>query len=312
MKIVDEPRIRRAMTPSEAVRAIRAAFRADGLGRTIVPPVINLAVPGDIGEFHIKGAYIQGVPHVAIKVASGFPRNADRGLPTGSGLMVVFGADTGLPEAVLLDNGYLTDVRTGAAGAIAADVLARREIAQVSVLGSGIQARHQVACLLEVRTFNRLRAWSPNPSRLAKYCEEMRDTHGLDASPASSIEVLCREADILITATPSRRALVRAEWLRPGIHITAVGSDTPGKQELDPACLGRADLVVADRIAQCTAFGELAHGSAKPHAELGQIVAGLRPGRTGENQITIADLTGVGFQDTAIASAALAALAIAK
>src|SRR5512142_2243161 len=144
MKIVDEPQIRRAMTPSAAVRAIRAAFRADGLGQTIVPPVINLAVPGDVGEFHVKGAYIQGVPHVAIKVASGFPRNADRGLPTGSGLMIVFGADTGLPEAVLLDNGYLTDVRTGAAGAIAADVLARREIAQVSVLGSGIQARHQV------------------------------------------------------------------------------------------------------------------------------------------------------------------------
>ena len=310
MKIVDEAEIRRAVSPAAAVAAMREAFRADGLKRTIVPSVINLALPGDVGEFHVKGAYIEGVPHVVIKVASGFPRNVDRALPTGSGLMVVFSADTGLPEALLLDNGYLTDLRTGAAGAIAADLLARREIDSVAVLGSGIQARHQVACLREVRRFGRLRAWSPNAERLARYCDEMRNAHGLDASPAKSIEDLCRDADILITATPSRAPLVRPEWLRPGVHVTAVGSDTPGKQELDPGCLARADLVVVDRLAQCAAFGELAHAAAiKPHAELGEVVAGIRPGRTRDDQITIADLTGVGFQDTAIASAALAALA---
>ena len=310
MKIFDEAQIRRAVSPSAAVTAVREAFKADGLKRTIVPSVINLALPGDVGEFHVKGAYIAGVPHVAIKVASGFPRNADRALPTGSGLMVVFSADTGLPEALLLDNGYLTDVRTGASGAIAAEVLAPRDIRTVALLGSGVQARQQVACLREVRRFERLRAWSPNAQRLARYCDEMRTAYRLDVAPAASLEDLCREADVLITTTPSRAPLVRAEWLRPGMHITAVGSDSPGKQELDPSCLSRADLVVADRLAQCTAFGELAHAPAvKAHAELGQIVAGLRPGRTDQNQITIADLTGVGFQDTAIASAALGALA---
>lgn len=309
MRIFDEAQIRRAVPPAAAVAAVREAFRADGLKQTIVPPVINLALPGDRGEFHVKSAFIAGVPHIAVKVASGFPRNVDRSLPTGSGLMAVFSADTGLPEALLLDNGYLTDIRTGAAGAVAADVLARAGIESVSVLGSGIQARLQIACLLEVRRFGRLRAWSPNARRLERYCEEMRDQHGLDAAPARSIEDLCRDCDLLITATPSRAPLVRSEWLHPGIHVTAVGSDTPGKRELDPACLARADLVVADRISQCTAFGELAYAAVEPHAELGEIVAGRCPGRSNESQMTIADLTGVGFQDTAIASAALAALA---
>jgi ornithine cyclodeaminase len=117
---------------------------------------------------------------------------------------------------------------------------------------------------------------------------------------------------VLITATPARQPLVRAAWLRAGQHVTALGSDSPGKQELDPECLDRADLVVVDRFAQCSAFGELKHAIAAGlltrhdvHAELGQVVAGVKPGRTDDSQLTIADLTGVGFQDTAIASAAL-------
>lgn len=311
--IHSEAAIRNVVTPAVAVHAIREAFRADGEGRTTVPPVINLAVPG--GEFHIKTAVIAGVPWVAIKVASGFPANVDRGLPAGSGLMAVFDVRTGLPAALLLDNGFLTDIRTGAAGAVAAEYLARREIETVGVLGSGLQARHQVVCLAEVRRPRRLLAWSPEPDRLAEYCAEMHERLGLDARAMPEIEPVCRAADLLITATPARTPLVRADWLRSGVHVTALGSDSPGKQELDAECLARADLVAVDRLAQCAAFGELASAIAagaltvdKVHAELGAIVAGRRPGRTAGHQITIADLTGVGFQDTAIASAALTAL----
>lgn len=314
LPIHSEAAIRRVVTPAVAVHAIREAFRADGEGRTTVPPVINLAVPG--GEFHIKTAVIVGVPWVAIKVASGFPDNVARGLPTGSGLMAVFDVQTGLPAALLLDNGFLTDIRTGAAGAVAAECLARRDIGTVGVLGSGLQARHQVVCLAEVRRPRRLLAWSPEPGRLEEYCAEMREQLGLEARPMQEIEPVCRAADLLITATPARTPLVRADWLRPGVHVTALGSDSPGKQELDAECLGRADLVTADRLAQCVAFGELASAIAagvltadRVHAELGAVVAGRRPGRTSERQITIADLTGVGFQDTAIAAAALRALA---
>jgi ornithine cyclodeaminase len=126
-----------------------------------------------------------------------------------------------------------------------------------------------------------------------------------------NVEEVCAAADVLITATPSRQPLVHATWLRPGMHVTAVGADSPGKQELEAACLRRADLVIADRLSQCAAFGELSHAAAEASIdhtsviELGAILAGRAAGRTADDQITIADLTGVGFQDTAIATAAL-------
>lgn len=309
--IVEEAALRKAITPQVAVDAMREAFRADGEGRAHVPVVINLDVPAQRGEFHVKTALIDGVPHVAVKIASGFYDNPAKGLPSGSGLMAVFDATTGLPVAVLLDNGFLTDIRTGAAGAVAAEALAPSTVTTVGVLGSGLQARHQVRCLRCVRTFSRIVAWSPDRAHLDAYLREMRD-EGFDARAAATPEAVCREADVLVTATPARTPLVQAEWLRPGQHVTALGSDAPGKQELEAACLARADLVVVDRLTQCAAFGELRHaldaGLLRPdrvHAELGEIVAAVKPGRTTAQQITIADLTGVGFQDTAIASIAI-------
>jgi len=315
MRTIEEAELRAVITPQVAVDAMRAAFRADGDGRAHVPAVINLDVPTHRGEFHVKTAHIDGVPHVAVKIASGFYDNPSKGLPSGSGLMAVFDATTGMPVALLLDNGFLTDIRTGAAGAIAADTLAPRTIRTVGVLGSGLQARYQIQCLQCVREFRKIVAWSPTRARLDAYCAEMRAA-GFDARAAASPREVCADADLLITATPSREPLVLAEWLRPGQHVTALGSDSPGKQELDAACLARADLLVVDRVTQCAAFGELRHAldaglfrADRVHAELGDVVSGAKPGRTAADQITIADLTGVGFQDTAIASRALQALA---
>ncbi len=311
MRTIDEADLRAVVTPQLAVDTIREAFRADGEGRAHVPAVINLDVPAHRGEFHVKTALIDGVPHVAVKIASGFYDNPAKGLPSGSGLMAVFDAATGMPVALLLDNGFLTDIRTGAAGAIAAEALAPQRISVVGVIGSGLQARYQVRCLRCVRSFSKIIAWSPDRRHLDAYLDEMR-ADGYDATAAPTPESVCRAADAIVTATPSRQPLVRAEWLRPGHHVTALGSDSPGKQELDAECLARADLLVVDRLTQCASFGELRHaleaGLLRPdgvHAELGEIVAGVKKGRTSDNQITIADLTGVGFQDTAIASAAL-------
>ena len=309
--IVSEAELRRVVTPAVAVETMREAFRADGEGRTHVPAVINLDVPAHRGEFHVKTALVDGIPHVAVKVASGFYDNPSKGLPSGAGLMAVFDATTGLPAALLLDNGFLTDIRTGAAGAIAAECLAPDRFETAGVIGSGLQARYQIQCLRLLRPFTRVVAWSPDRSHLERYVDEMR-AEGFDALAASTLEAVCRAADVVITATPSRQPLVRAEWLRPGQHVTALGSDSPGKQELETGCLARADLVVVDRLTQCAAFGELRHalddGTVQPtrvHAELGEIVAGRKPGRTSSAQITIADLTGVGFQDTAMASRAI-------
>jgi ornithine cyclodeaminase len=277
----------------------------------VVPAVINLPVPGTHGEFHVKTAWVEGADLVAVKVASGFYDNPARGLPTGSGLMALFDASTGLPLGLLFDNGFLTDIRTGAAGAVAAECLARPDVETVGIIGSGIQARHQLACLREVRNIKRLVAWSADAVGLEAYCAEMKATYGLDAVCAAGAEDVCRRADIIVTATPSRAPIVRAEWLRPGQHVTAVGADTPGKQELDAACLARADLVVVDSFSQCSRYGELSHALAAGLlaesdvcTELGGIVAGLKPGRTDPRQVTVCDLTGVGFQDTAIAALA--------
>jgi ornithine cyclodeaminase len=303
------------ITPRIAVDTIREAFRADGEGRAHVPAVINLDVPAHRGEFHVKTALIDGVPHVAVKIASGFYDNPSKGLPSGSGLMAVFDATTGLPVALLLDNGFLTDIRTGAAGAVAAEVLAPARFDVVGVIGSGLQARYQIQCLAVVRAFSRIVAWSPDRSHLDTYLREMI-AQGYEATAAATPEAVCRAADVIITATPSRQPLVRADWLRPGHHVTALGSDSPGKQELDADCLARADLVVVDRLTQSAAFGEVRHAidagvlrAGNIHVELGEVVAGAKPGRTSDDQITVADLTGVGFQDTAIASRAIREIA---
>jgi len=311
VKLIDEAALRAAVTPRVAVDAVREAFRADGEGRAHVPGVINLDIPKHRGEFHVKTAHIDGVRYVAVKIATGFYDNPQKGLPSGSGLMAVFDAETGLPEALLLDNGFLTDIRTGAAGAVAAEHLAPAAFTTVGVIGSGLQARHQVRCLREVRSFSRIVAWSPNRVHLDAYVRDMR-ADGYEVTAAEGPREVCEAADVIVTATPSREPLVRVDWLRPGHHVTAVGSDSIGKQELDAACLARADLVVVDKLTQCAVFGELRHaldaGLFVPdyvHAELGEIVAGLKPGRTTGQQITIVDLTGVGFQDTAIASQSL-------
>jgi ornithine cyclodeaminase len=308
---LDEQTLRALVSPAAAVAAIREAFRADGEGRTAVPAVINLPIPGTRGEFHVKTAWVDGVPFIAVKVASGFYDNPARGLPTGSGMMALFDAATGMPTGLLFDNGFLTDIRTGAAGAVAADCLARRDADTVGVIGSGVQARWQIACLREVRRFRKLAAWSIDRPGLELYCEEMRAACGIEVEACASAEDACRPADILITATPSHEPMVRAAWLKPGVHVTAVGSDTPGKQELDADCLARADVVVVDRLSQCARFGELSHAlaaglmrEADVRGQLGEIVAGSKPGRSRDDEITICDLTGVGFQDTAIAALA--------
>ncbi len=250
--IVDESSLRHAVTPARAVEAMRGAFAADGEGRTHVPPVINLDIPGARGEFHIKTAHIAGVPHIAVKVASGFYDNPGKGLPSGSGLMAVFDAATGLPAALLLDNGFLTDIRTGAAGAVAADHLARQRITTVGVIGSGIQARFQVHCLRVVRDFSRIVAWSPTRQRLDAYCEEMR-REGYDAQPFASAREVCAVADVLITATPSRRRSSRCDVAPSGHARDRARIGFPGQAGAGsrlPACAPTSSSAIACRSAE--------------------------------------------------------------
>jgi len=304
-----EPEIKKLVNLQAAIEAVESSFAAYSSGQAVLPGVINLDLPEFQGEVHIKAAYIKGEEYYVIKVASGFYQNPGLGLPVGNGLVLVFLAKTGELVAILLDNGYLTELRTAAAGAVAAKYLSKEKIEKVAVVGSGVQARFQLQALAEVRNFKEVSVWSRNPENVRKYIEDMKNAFpSVEFKPAASAEEAIKEADLVITATPSRRPIVRAEWLKPGVHITAMGSDGPGKQELFPEVLARADRLFCDSLAQCKRLGEVHHAleaglieESKISGEIGEIILGLKPGRQSDGEISVADLTGLGVQDAVVA-----------
>jgi ornithine cyclodeaminase len=244
---------------------------------------------------------------MAIKIASGFYGNAALGLPSGSGMMVVVSAETGFPEGVLLDNGYLTEVRTGLAGAAAAKYLAPSAVSTVGVIGAGSQGRYQVRALRLVRSFERVLVFDRSAESAEAYAREMRAELGVAVAPAGP-EAVVRESQVVLSCTPSREPIVRASWLHPGLHITSMGADTAEKQELESEVLRRADRLACDYKRQCVERGEFLHalraGAIGPDAdvtELGELTSGRRPGRQRPEEVTVCALTGVGVQDAAIA-----------
>ena len=310
-RIIPEDHIRQAVgLDKEALAVIRRAFAALAEGKVEMPPVMRLDVPAHNGEMDTKTAYIEGLPYFALKISCGFFDNPARGLPSLGGMMALFESETGQPVAVLLDNGYLTDIRTALAGALAADYLARDDVARIGVIGTGQQARLQIAALRLVRDVSHVRVWGRGCAQCDSYCADMAATYGIDVDVCDDIESLVRDSDLVVTTTPATSPLIKADWLHPGLHITAMGSDAPEKNELDPYALLRADLYVCDHHEQCRTLGELNHGVASgiippddfPLTALGMIAAGEKPGRQNKDQVTICDLTGTGAQDTAIAN----------
>ncbi len=311
--ILREREIFELLDPAACIAAMEQAFAAYSCGRAELPSVIHLDIPEHRGEIHIKTGHIHGNPYYAVKMVSGFPGNTELGLPANGGMVVAFEASTGAPTAFLLDNGLITDIRTAAAGALAAKHLARREVHRVAVIGTGGQARYQAEMLARVRAFRELRVWGRNRDKARARIEDLKQHGHLPAncqvSVAETVAEAVEDSDIVVTVTASRAPLVRAEWLKPGVTVIAVGSDAPAKQELDVDVLARADRIVADSLAQCLRLGEIHHAvekgaimKEKVSAELGEIVAGQKPGRVSENEIIVCDLTGVGVQDVAAAS----------
>ncbi len=317
VRVVHERDLRRLVgLDEEGLDAVREAFRRLSAGDAVQPPVMRIDVPEHHGEVDVKGAYIRGLDSFAVKLSSGFFDNPGLGLPTASGMVVLLDARTGVPRAVLLDNGYLTDVRTALAGAVAADALARAEIDTVSVLGAGSQARWQVRALMLVRWPRRVLVWARRAASAERCAAELGAELGLSVEAVGDAEDAVTHSDLVVTTTPSTSPLLLADWLRPGMHITAMGSDAEHKQELEPEVLRRADVLVADRRAQGLLIGEMRGARAagidvgdERVAELGEVLSGARPGRTSAEQITVCDLTGTGVQDTAIARLAAARVA---
>jgi ornithine cyclodeaminase/alanine dehydrogenase-like protein (mu-crystallin family) len=222
--------------------------------------------------------------------------------------MVLFSAHTGLVEAVLLDNGYLTDVRTALAGAIAAKYLARGEVEAVGVLGTGSQARFQVEALKLVREFSRVLVWGRVSSKAEACAKDISASLGVEVVTCAHPEDVVTHSMIVVTATPATAPLIESRWLHPGLHITAMGADAEHKNEFDPDIIKACDTYVCDTRAQSVLLGELHHaiekGVVPPDVEvteLGQLIIGEREGRRDRGEVTVCDLTGMGAQDTAIA-----------
>jgi ornithine cyclodeaminase len=314
MRIITLAEIRDALEGVDVVPGIESAFVAYSTGKAVVPPVGELLIPESQGDVHIKYGYIVGEPYYVIKVASGFYANPDRGLPSSNGLMLVFSRTTGELAAVLLDEGHLTDLRTGAAGAVAAKHLAPRTVRRIGIVGSGTQARYQLRMLRPVLACRAVLAWGRHPERLERYRQEMT-AEGFAVATTTDVREVMATCDLIVTCTASRAPLLLRDELRPGTHITAVGADSFGKQELDPLILRRAEVVVADSLSQCLERGEIAHAvrsrCVRPDdvVELGAVIAGTAPGRVSEADITVADLTGVAVQDIEIARTVLDAIA---
>lgn len=310
IKIIGEAQLRNAVSLDiEAVDCVERGFAALAGGEVIMPAVLSMAIKPYNGEVDVKTAYVPGIESFAIKMSPGYFDNPSIGLPSTSGLMVLFAARTGMVEAILLDNGYLTDVRTAAAGAVAARHLARPDSKSACIIGAGAQAILQLQALCLVRPIKQAMICGRNFEKAQRTAGLAQDRLGITVCASTDAEKSVSQADIIVTATPAAVPVVKASWLRPGQHVTAMGSDQDHKNELEPACFECADLYVPDRLSQTRSLGELrsaiAAGVVAPDAtfqELGAIAGGRSPGRSGADAITIADLTGTGVQDTAIAT----------
>lgn len=296
-----------------AIDVVERAFVALASGAVVMPPVLSMAIAAANGEVDVKTAYIPGFEGFAIKVSPGFFDNPKIGLPSLNGLMILFSAKTGLVQALLLDNGYLTDIRTAAAGAVAARHLAPASVTTAGVIGTGVQARLQMEAAHLVRPFGKLLVWGRDPVRAQGCAAELGAKLGIEAQAVDDPARLVADSQLVVTTTPATHPVVKAEWLHPGLHITAMGADQEGKNEIAPEALAAADLYVCDRLSQCELLGELRSAIAagawrnSTPPELGAIVTGEKKGRTSDDQITICDLTGTGAQDTAIATFAVEA-----
>jgi len=305
--------IKKALAAIDPIPLIEEGFAAYSRGEAVVPPVGELVFDEPPGDVHIKYGYIKGGDIYVVKIASGFYENPKRGLPSGNGLMLVFNQKTGVLEAVLLDEGYLTNLRTAVAGAVVAKYLAPKKVTAVGIIGAGIQARMQLDWLRRVRKFEQAIVWGVSEDELALYRRDMESPR-LRIRTTLRAEDVAAAANLIVTCTPSTRPILEAGWIRPGTHITAVGSDTAAKQELEAAVLARADRVVVDSLSQSELRGEAFKAvtagaiGRERLVELGRVIEDKSLRRGSDEEITVADLTGVAVQDIQISQAVWAAI----
>lgn len=297
--------VKSVMDMHSDMQVVERAFKQHGLGRVQMPPKSYLYYTAYNGDLRTMPAYLEEENITGVKIVNVHPGNPDRGLPTVMALIILISPETGAPVAIM-DGTYLTDIRTGAAGGIAAKYLARKDSKVIGLVGAGNQAKTQLEALLEVFDPEMVKITSRTEESCKQFIGEMADITPCEIRYEKSIEKVCN-CDILVTTTPTRKPIVKAQWIKEGTHINAIGADAVGKEELDPELLIRSKIVVDD-IVQALHSGEVNVPLSKHyisendiHAQLGEVITGLKPGRTSEEEITIFDSTGLAIQDVASA-----------
>ena len=287
---------------------ISQGFIAYSKGEAVIPPVGELLFERPPGEVHIKYGYIKTAPYYVIKVASGFYQNPNIGLPSSQGLNLLFDKSNGQLVAILLDEGHLTDIRTAVAGAIASRALAPQKVQQLGIIGAGIQAHLQWEYHRRILDFNEVILWNRHIEKAQQLAETLQQ-QGASVKVVTNLQDLAKDCRLIVSTTPSTTPLLQKNWIQPGTHITAIGADMPHKVELDPQLVGAADIVVVDSRAQTQRQGEWSQAlraglvTGREPLELGEILENPGLGRAHDQQITVADLTGVAVQDLMISQA---------
>jgi ornithine cyclodeaminase len=301
MLIIELAEIRRALAFRDVIERMRHALIANSRGECDTPMPMHLDIAPEHAEVHIKASYRRGGKYFALKIASTFPGNVARGLPAGNGMMLLSSAETGEPLALLADAGHLTDVRTAAVAAMVARELGRTD-STIGILGTGVQARLQAQMHAEVLDLKTIWIWGRTPERAREYRQDLQTLlPRVQVFIAETPAEVARQVQLIVSATASRQPLLRAPDVRPGTHISAVGSDSAGKQELDQEILRRAALLLVDSQRQCEKLGELQHAPDQwaRAIEIGAFCearAAYDP-----DGITVCDFTGLGVEDLYIA-----------
>jgi len=290
------------------IESIELGFVEYSRGNSVVPPVGELLFDKPPGDVHIKYGYIKSQDNYVVKIASGFSKNEELGLSSSHGVMVMFDKNTGYLKCILHDEGYLTNVRTAIAGAICAKYLAPSQVKGIGIIGNGIQARMQLEYLSDVVDCKEVFVLGRDKQRVDKYIDEM-EKYGFKINSVDNSKELCQNSNLIVTTTNANESLIYKGDVEKGTHITAVGSDTPDKRELDPEILNIANSVIVDSISQCLERGETKKAldkdliSEEKLIELGEIIDSGEKYRKNEEDITVADLTGVAVQDIMITNA---------
>lgn len=317
VSIVSADALRAAVGFEELVEPVGRAFQelSGGLADAGLLTMFPAERP-DLGDVYVKTGQIRGRAIYVVKISPWFAANVAAGRPQG-GFIAVFDARTGHTRAILAEEHYLSDIRTAAAGSLAARVLAPAVVRTATVLGTGVQAYWQPRALFAERRFERLMIWGRDPERARRLADRLRvHLPAVRLVLEPDLETAVRAGDVLLTTTASRDPIVQGEWLRPGQHITAVGADDQTKCELDAACLRKADRLIVDSLEGARTCGDvarhLADGAIRPgqvHGEIGSVLSGALPGRRNDREITIAKFIGLGVQDLAAAEVSLQRLA---